>query len=947
MLLWLLACLPSLKPEGTVLDTAAVILPDEDGDGFDTSTDCDDTNPDVNPGADELCDGVDTDCDGFTPAEELDDDGDGFAECEGDCDDSRSDVYPDASEPCDYVDNDCDGETDEDGLSVFYADTDEDGYGDPAVGSEPTCGAPEGYVADDTDCDDANAEANPGLDELCATEWDDDCDGDINEDDAADVPTWYADADEDTFGDDDVSWVQCEAPEGAVSDNTDCDDTDETVNPDASEICNGVDDDCDGVVPSDETDDDGDGYVECTGEDCDDTRDDIYLGADETCGNGEDEDCDGLSDEDDAIDATTWYLDSDQDGDGDPTQTDVECEQPNGYVDNDDDCDDSDDTVYDGATEICDGQDNDCDGVVPSDETDDDGDGYVECTLDSGGWDGSTPKKGGDCDDTRAATSPAADEYCDGTHDDDCDGTVDEDTAVDVETWYADTDIDGYGDASNTDIDCDQPSGYVADNTDCDDGDGDTYPGAPEVCGDGVLNDCNASSTDECGPYGSWDLEDAQSIILGDGTEDYAGYRVGGGDVNGDGTDDVILISVYGGQGYGDAAVFFGPLSAGTQNMADADVLVDGIIPSQDDDAHYVSLAALLGDLTDNGSDDLVVSSQGDSAVYIFEGPVTGGSLDMDDAALYVDPRTSDVGDAGDEIASLDLDDDGYEDLVLGAPSWDDDSWNIGGTYIVHGPLSTDLDDVDSEEGDTAIEGYQCLAYVGWALASGDFDADGQDELVVSAPGSSYEYYCHAYVSSSSTKWQVGVFEDLSQGNEGTLTELAEQYYEGTGGDGVGSALDIGDQNGDGYDDLLIGAGASASAYVINGPLNHSSTSINNADATITGPSTTGYSVAMNGDISGDGNDDIVVNAYDQGSTSRGTSYFFEGPLTGTFAHGSRDGTWTGTDNYDYSGYAKSLTYAGDTDGDGYDDVLVGAAYAEDGKNRQGISYLLLGGPNY
>jgi hypothetical protein len=78
----------------------------------------------------------------------------------------------------------------------------------------------------------------------------------------------------------------------------------------------------------------------------------------------------------------------------------------------------------------------------------------------------------------------------------DCDAETDEDDALDVATWYADTDTDGYGDPNSSDVDCDQPSGFVADNTDCDDTVSTTYPGATEVC-DGVNNDCNSSTSED------------------------------------------------------------------------------------------------------------------------------------------------------------------------------------------------------------------------------------------------------------------------------------------------------------------------------------------------------------------------------------------------------------------------------------------------------------------
>ncbi len=96
-----------------------------------------------------------------------------------------------------------------------------------------------------------------------------------------------------------------------------------------------------------------------------------------------------------------------------------------------------------------------------------------------------------DCDDSSASTYPSADEDCDGG-DTECDGTLDEDDALDAATWYADSDSDNYGDPNLTDIDCSQPSGYVADNTDCDDSSASTYPSADEYC-DGVDTDCDGT----------------------------------------------------------------------------------------------------------------------------------------------------------------------------------------------------------------------------------------------------------------------------------------------------------------------------------------------------------------------------------------------------------------------------------------------------------------------
>jgi len=511
----------------------------------DDNTDCDDTDAAISPGADETCDEVDNDCDGTTdeddaidaPSWYADNDADGFGDagsaysaCEApsgtladstDCDDADWTVFPGAEETCDGADNDCDGLTDEDDASdasTWYADADGDGYGDMAT-AEVACVVPADHVADATDCDDAASAISPGADEICDGV-DNDCDGTIDGAGAIDASTWYADHDGDGYGSDDYTAESCEVPAGFVADATDCDDLAASTFPGADETCDGADNDCDGAT--DEAgaidastwyaDADSDGYGDpaathssCSAPsghvddatDCDDADASISPGADETC-DGADNDCDGLTDEDDATDAPTWYLDHDSDGYGTVDYTWVSCEAPDGFRPDATDCDDLVATIFPGADETCDGVDNDCDGVTDEDEaldaatwyadTDADGFGdadsvYSACEASSGTVADST-----DCDDSDGTVFPGADETCDGV-DNDCDGVTDED-ATDAPTWYADSDGDGYGDMDTAEEACAAPADHVADGTDCDDGASTIFPDAEETC-DGVDNDCD------------------------------------------------------------------------------------------------------------------------------------------------------------------------------------------------------------------------------------------------------------------------------------------------------------------------------------------------------------------------------------------------------------------------------------------------------------------------
>ncbi len=548
---------------------------DADGDGWAACEECDDASSAVNPDADELCNGFDDDCDGTIDEADAidaspwyaDDDGDGYgdpdasvADCgepigyvadDTDCDDAEAAIHPASTESCDGIDNDCDGLTDDDdpsvsGATTWYLDYDADGYGSTRLTAE-ACEQPSGYVADATDCDDGDASAYPGATEICDGA-DNDCDGTTDEDDASDAGTWYADSDGDGYGDPLTTATACDTPSGYTADATDCDDTNSAINPAATEVCNGIDDDCDGMTDDDDPgitgtttwylDYDADGYGStrlsadaCTqpsgyvasDTDCDDGDASSHPGATEIC-DGADNDCDGTADEDDAIDASTWYADGDGDAYGDASTTALACTQPTGHVADATDCDDSDSSINPGATEICDGVDDDCDGSTDEDDASDAGTWYADTDSDGYGDAGSTTTScsvpsghvtdATDCDDSDSAVNPAAAEACDGV-DNDCDGSIDEDDASDASTWYADDDDDGYGDASDSITACSQPSEHVADATDCDDSDDDAYPGADERC-NGEDDDCDGSIDEDGAVDGSTWYADTDGDGYGD-----------------------------------------------------------------------------------------------------------------------------------------------------------------------------------------------------------------------------------------------------------------------------------------------------------------------------------------------------------------------------------------------------------------------------------------------
>jgi len=576
------------------------------------------------------------------------------------------------------------------------------------------------------------------------------------DEDAVDGGVWYTDDDRDGWGLDE-GVAACEAPEGTADQEGDCDDGDDSVHPNADEVCNGVDDDCD----------------------------DLF--------------------DESAADAVTWYVDADGDGYG-AGDASSGCGIPSGHVAYDGDCDDSEATTYPGRDEWChDGVDNDCDDVIDAcdqvvyelaDATyvagtfdadragsslatgDLDGDGVGDLLVGSPGYEGAGRGAAhvvlgtaglpawlyydesftlmGDGEGELLGTDVALGDY-DGDLLDEIVigapgvssvGTGGSSIAVgevvlwddDTKAWaeggftaraYADGRITG--EASTSEF------GFSVSVLAADAGEEeDLLVGAPLFEWKGDV--AGAACVYEGGEWGASSWDSAELCVIGPTTaESWLGWDVEGrADViEGDGLSDVVVggpYATYDASADRGVVVAVDGSASSLVNAADAAARLYG---APGDELGTTLRAA--GDLNADGYHDLVLGAPaaGDStgSVYVVLGPLLESSP-VSDAAVATITGSQALDRFGEALASDDFGGDDHNELVIGAPQAERSGMLRGEAYLFQGPVSGSW---SADDASVLFEAEGLAGRAGYALETGHLDDDGVPEVLIGVPYASYD----------------------------------------------------------------------------------------------------------------------------------------------------------------------------------------------------------------
>ncbi|MBW2061860.1 MAG: VCBS repeat-containing protein, partial [Deltaproteobacteria bacterium] len=390
------------------------------------------------------------------------------------------------------------------------------------------------------------------------------------------------------------------------------------------------------------------------------------------------------------------------------------------------------------------------------------------------------------------------------------------------------------------------------------------------------------------------------------------------GDVNGDGFSDVIVGAQYydGGQSNEGRALVFHGSSTGPSTTADWEV------DSDFGDAWFGYSVSTAGDVNGDGYSDVIVGAYHyanpdsyEGAAFVYHGSASGLSTTPDwqvegnQVNAYYGISVSTAGD---------VNGDGFSDIIVGAQGYTNGESSEGMAFVYHGSASGLLTTPD-----WTAESNQADAYFGSSVSTaGDVDGDGFSDVIIGAIAYGTDGRAFVYHGSSGG---LSTIADWTKDGEGSVSIYDRFGY---------SVSTAGDVNGDGFSDVIVGAplysNSAGRAYVFHGSGTGLSTSVNWTLDGYQMNTLMGLSVSTAGDVNGDGYSDVIVGApgLDTEGTDAGEAYVFHGSASGLSGAPNAvagDADWSDGDYQGGAGYGNSVSTAGDVNGDGYSDIIVGS----------------------
>ncbi|MCB9210729.1 MAG: FG-GAP repeat protein [Ignavibacteriales bacterium] len=454
-----------------------------------------------------------------------------------------------------------------------------------------------------------------------------------------------------------------------------------------------------------------------------------------------------------------------------------------------------------------------------------------------------------------------------------------------------------------------------------------------------VVNDKNAKYPITIDPLSST----ADLLLVGTQAESSFGYRVStAGDINGDGYSEVLVGAPYFDNGQVDEGKVFMYLGSAFGPSAVADWTTE----SNQDSAYLGFSLSTAGDVNADGYSDIIIGAykldktigKDQGGVFVYYGNFNGlpSTPSWEKRGAY-----ENVGLGISVSTAGDVNGDGYSDILVTAQDTIGSYGNFTGKVFAYYGSPTGL----STTSDWTINDDESFIFTNFGLSistAGDLNGDGYSDIIIGATkylnfetvinnfpveGKVFAYYGSLSGLSASADWSVGA------------TQLIEGF-------GI-SVSTAGDVNGDGYSDVIVGAYEydngetnEGRAFVYHGSANGLSQTANWTAESNQASAYFGVSVSTAGDVNGDGYSDVIVGAnfYENGETNEGRAFVYHGSASGL----SQTANWSAESNNTGSGYGGCVTTAGDVNGDGYSDIIIGASYYNNGQNNFGAGAVFI-----